>query len=254
MPDVTQVSRESFQSTRPRGARLPRPSSPLQGSRFNPRARVGRDTDPQGMHALYQQVSIHAPAWGATLAYPIQHPGAKMFQSTRPRGARPASRHMQPRQIRRFNPRARVGRDATARVTVNFNAMFQSTRPRGARPPRADRGNAGSGVSIHAPAWGATLAALVDEHDRGRFNPRARVGRDWTSANFRRSRSTCFNPRARVGRDRLVAFSARARDVVSIHAPAWGATSAVPLGRARLLVSIHAPAWGATSSRPARLP
>ena len=35
---------------------------------------------------------------------------------------------------------------------------------------------------------------------------------------------------------------------VSIHAPAWGATS-IPAGRQRQSkVSIHAPAWGATSS------
>jgi len=34
----------------------------------------------------------------------------------------------------------------------------------------------------------------------GRFNPRARVGRDLFSGLFQRF-ATCFNPRARVGRD-----------------------------------------------------
>jgi len=35
-------------------------------------------------------------------------------------------------------------------------------------------------------------------------------------------------------------------EVVSIHAPAWGATAACFRPRRRGCVSIHAPAWGAT--------
>ena len=35
---------------------------------FNPRARVGRDASPNGYHIWYTKVSIHAPAWGATLS------------------------------------------------------------------------------------------------------------------------------------------------------------------------------------------
>ena len=41
-------------------------------------------------------------------------------------------------------------------------------------------------------------------------------------------------------------FPAGAGQVVSIHAPAWGATSDVPAPNMQALVSIHAPAWGAT--------
>jgi len=37
-------------------------------------------------------------------------------------------------------------------------------------------------------------------------------------------------------------------DYVSIHAPAWGATEADGQRRFRYIVSIHAPAWGATLS------
>jgi len=55
------------------------------------------------------------------------------------------------------------------------------------------------GVSIHAPAWGATsMEPILVRFFR--FNPRARMGRDW-------------------GAD----GSWLLRDV-SIHAPAWGAT------------------------------
>ncbi len=56
-------------------------------------------------------VSIHAPAWGAT-RHLVDHLAAYgPFQSTRPRGAR----HFAGDALdssRRFNPRARVGRDA----------------------------------------------------------------------------------------------------------------------------------------------
>jgi len=56
-----------FQSTRPRGARqwprVPSATSPC----FNPRARAGRDRARAGSGGI-SQVSIHAPARGATRA------------------------------------------------------------------------------------------------------------------------------------------------------------------------------------------
>ena len=75
-----------FQSTRPRGARPSISTSLIKISCFNPRARVGRDTATVCYHPLVA-VSIHAPAWGATLLSSVTAAGA-MFQSTRPRGAR----------------------------------------------------------------------------------------------------------------------------------------------------------------------
>jgi len=56
-----------------------------------------------------------------------------------------------------------------------------------------------------------------------------------------------FNPRARVGRD-LQNIDKLAKKPVSIHAPAWGATSTLKLALADEQVSIHAPAWGATAT------
>ena len=96
-----------------------------------------------------------------------------MFQSTRPRGARP-TRHACP-TIERFNPRARAGRDLPN--ASGFAYEFQSTRPRGARP---DARVCGSGCDS--------------------FNPRARAGRDGLSEDGSVPRSR-FNPRARAGRD-----------------------------------------------------
>ena len=169
----------SFQSTRPRGARLAssvRPSGVV--ARFNPRARVGRDW-------MEESCTIVAILW---------------FQSTRPRGARPMilGRYFEDgvrfnprarvgrdgsrsrvhttlerfnprarvgrdrlgsfvRHLRRsFNPRARVGRDQKRRQKRKMPIAFQSTRPRGAR-------------RVYQ------VSAMVQVVS---FNPRARVGRD----------------------------------------------------------------------------
>ncbi len=72
-------------------------------------------------------------------------------------------------------------------------------------------------------AWGATLATLETLTGKDKFNPRARVGRDSRSCPAM-SRSG-FNPRARVGRDRRPSSAALGQRLVSIHAPAWGATN-----------------------------
>ena len=61
-----------------------------------------------------------------------------------------------------------------------------------------------------------------------------------------RSRRPCFNPRTRVGCDSIRTAEEIKRDLVSIHAPAWGATGTRAARRDAMPVSIHAPAWGAT--------
>ena len=56
----------AFQSTRPRGARPLRRWSRAARTYFNPRARVGRDLAPPFGRWTAKDISIHAPAWGAT--------------------------------------------------------------------------------------------------------------------------------------------------------------------------------------------
>ena len=192
--------------------------------RFNPRARVGRD-----------------PAGGGE----SRHHGR--FQSTRPRGARHHARGRPSIHHTSFNPRARVGRDARLTMAPSNRASFN---PR-ARVGRDDSRRvipAGGGVSIHAPAWGATGLPFRSGRCPRRFNPRARVGRDLVSPSTK-STGRGFNPRARVGRDVLFLHSPLDFSRVSIHAPAWGATKFLRASRAAILVSIHAPAWGATEAR-----
>ena len=124
--------------------------------------------------------------------------------------------------------------------------MFQSTLPRGERL---------CNYGVPAPPSG--------------FNPRSRVGSDQILL-LDTLQNISFNPRSRVGSDFAGLQSSIMLTLVSIHAPAWGATYAIyttitackfqstlPRGERRYIlgsdgyihrVSIHAPAWGATSS------
>jgi len=85
-------------------------------------------------------------------------------------------------------------------------AKFQSTRPRGARRKMEQAGLDTGKVSIHAPAWGATLPRSAASPEKLFQSTRPRG--------------------ARLGVVRHVLEHLR----VSIHAPAWGATSS-PRGR-----------------------
>ena len=150
-------------------------SSSLHSICFNPRAREGRDLRDAGSTGQ-QEVSIHAPARGAT--YQRRRPvHLGEFQSTRPRGARrpklpsstPAStfQSTRPRGARRARPgrcsraeKFQSTRPRGARHAISsgdcVSLLFQSTRPRGARPSYLVSNWCLRSVSIHAPARGAT--------------------------------------------------------------------------------------------------
>ena len=102
--------------------------------------------------------------------------------------------------------------------------MFQSTPPRGGR------------------LW----RPVILQADNG-FNPRPRAGGDeacWSPETGR----TGFNPRPRAGGD-FDDYELYYDDVVSIHAPARGATKSGGEYGSRYVVSIHAPARGATRAQ-----
>ena len=99
------------------------------------------------------------------------------FQSTLPHGERHTIGE-DAKTLEGFNPRSRMGSDE-AEIEKDNEAL----------------------VSIHAPAWGATIKKKI----RHKY---------W---------------------------------VVSIHAPAWGATKGTESMYGFAIVSIHAPAWGATT-------
>ena len=122
---------------------------------FNPRSRMGSD-GAWIRHGSVVEISIHAPAWGATASddnplYPmvisIHAPAwgatsdsadkfkSTLFQSTLPHGERPSYKAASA-YSRYFNPRSRMGSDRFMHIIGEF-----------------------SPISIHAPAWGATSAA-----------------------------------------------------------------------------------------------
>ena len=190
-----------FQSTPPRGGRLSCLYSFHSTKGFNPRPRVGGDTT-ETKSDSGGRVSIHAPAWGATAN------GSRIirtfrFQSTPPRGGR------QPP-------------DTTACIFW----LFQSTPPRGGRHSRVLHVPGKTLVSIHAPAWGATIflsdsivSRKVSIHapawgatgGRGKSSLELmfqstppRGGRRYTEDIY--LSRPCFNPRPRVGGDRSGAY------------------------------------------------
>jgi len=142
-----------------------------------------------------------------------------LFQSTRPRGARLTHQLFEANR-KRFNPRARAGRDDKLRKEV---ILYLSFNPRARAGRDVSRVTAYDDyiVSIHAPARGATL------HEK-----------------FRSWRSWFQSTRPRGARPRRGTLFCRV--FVSIHAPARGATSCLDVGPHVVIVSIHAPARRAT--------
>ena len=163
---------------------------------FNPRAHVGRDlAHAQLIHDL--TVSIHAPTWGATCRAQL-HQRALLFQSTRPRGAR-----------------------LEGGVQHGVSQLFQSTRPRGARRMRFYVSDAHFKVSIHAPTWGATVP-VVAYHKRALFqSTRPRGARQGVVAQL--NALSMFQSTRPRGARLMCSFSFYVQ-IVSIHAPTWGAT------------------------------
>ena len=172
-------------------------------------------------------VSIHAPAWGAT-GDRARTPAFRGSFNPRARVGRDGHPPEGPARIPCFNPRARVGRD----------------------PLRLPGLNRVSAVSIHAPAWGATSRRVAMRLPAAFQSTRPRGARP-SGTKAPPTAAFGFNPRARVGRDAMH-LDRRLRKVVSIHAPAWGATRGRAVDRQGLKVSIHAPAWGATRIRRLR--
>ena len=143
-----------------------------------------------------------------------------------------------------FNPRAREGRDLVSLRHYASPCEFQSTRPRGARLGRRFAAYLIEEEFQSTRPRGARRAACsICPHGWTFQSTRPRGARRASPPERGRRRS--FNPRAREGRDRK-RFRHREFSMVSIHAPARGATGARK-GKVKMTeVSIHAPARGAT--------
>ena len=144
---------------------------------------------------------------------------------------------------------------------------FQSTLPRGERRGAVQKIYQSHGISIHAPARGATGAAEMTKAIREfqstlpRGERRRAGGQSHHPAGISihapaRGATFCmrshetgkrdFNPRSREGSDIVHSISPPVI-LISIHAPARGATLLlVSAASVRYMISIHAPARGAT--------
>ena len=164
-----------FQSTRPRGARRRSVVDCPEVVGVSIHAPAWGATIIRENGKEFGDVSIHAPAWGAT-RHMVGTRCGSLFQSTRPRGAR-----LERIAARVFGfvfqstrPRgARLGDRSKHLVGVGF----QSTRPRGARHDSVGFWLAGFLFQSTRPR-GARRPKPVHIHSVRSFNPRARVGRD----------------------------------------------------------------------------
>ena len=191
------------------------------------------------------RISIHAPAWGATTWRSMTrsiccnfNPRSRVgsdtideavlktlaeFQSTLPRGERrptcPDARSTRKISIHapawgatklhgrsggssgNFNPRSRVGSDFF--ICHSFLPRY---------------------ISIHAPAWGATLSGIGQPPSGRNFNPRSRVGSDFHARGHTRH-GLRFQSTLPRGERRKRWRQTWGRCRISIHAPAWGATT-----------------------------
>ena len=145
-----------------------------------------------------------------------------VFQSAPPRRGRPDLGHMMP-GVASFNPRPREGGDGRGGFVARRNDRFN---------PR--------------PREGGDQRAAAPARPRKCFNPRPREGGDVQYHGKRPFRQS-FNPRPREGGDVWLFGILTTTALVSIRAPAKGATSPISTGHAREDVSIRAPAKGATN-------
>ena len=187
---------------------------------------------------------------------------------SRPRGERHVWRFFLSVYFRLQSTRHK-GRDVLLSVKIYRAIPFQSTRPAWGATRSLPPVVRSLHISIHAPAWGATQALLrppisliisihapawgatADDLPRADVlafqSTRPRGAR--LTMRVTRSGSLAFqSTRPRGARPLPVGVCLHAR-VISIHAPAWGATAWLD-GKFRLAhISIHAPTRGATLPR-----
>ncbi len=154
-------------------------------------------------------VSIHAPAGGATWFYYVIIPYRVRFQSTHPRGVRRCEG-----QHCRVATEVSIHAPAGGATGVSCQHFFTNN------------------VSIHAPAGGATCRICLGFRFLQRFNPRPRGGCD-IKISLCKVFCVCFNPRTRGGCDKSIRSDCAIGIIVSIHAPAGGATVASLLSSAQ---------------------
>ena len=170
----------------------------MRSTHFNPRSREGSDACGK-QYDRHESISIHAPAKGATVTPADGWVKGLISIHAPAKGATRISSTNSPKEL------------------------FQSTLPRRERrrlPFRTGKRR----ISIHAPAKGATPRAYHVTSISSDFNPRPREGSDAFVNVIALQHIPDFNPRSREGSDGTGCDCRVDGYVISIHAPAKGAT------------------------------
>ena len=193
------IGTHKFQSTHPHGVRLWSRRQIERIIRF-------QSTHPHGVRhggicnsRNAFQISIHAPAWGATNRIKSPVLGSKNFNPRTRMGCDWQDGELIA-EAKNFNPRTRMGCDASRRHCRLYRWHFNPRTRMGCDVAQMEWDALSPDISIHAPAWGATgmpmilirLASFQSTHPHG-----VRLLRLIMSFSFL---------------------------FISIHAPAWGAT------------------------------
>jgi len=198
---------------------------------FDPRSRAGSDDTATRSLTWHRTVSIHAPARGATRALRSSGSTASCFDPRSRAGSdrrspawcmrswcfdprsRAGSDTMHPSACARhscFDPRSRAGSDQTVEAVGGLAGVSIHAPARGATPGAGGQQQQMS-VSIHAPARGATSTAVQMADRRSGFRSTLPRGERLESSIETRPPSS-FDPRSRAGSD----AGARATRLVAV--------------------------------------
>ena len=242
----------------------------LKSPHFNPRTRVG--CDPNTFEPIPKLgISIHAPAWGATSFFLLSKYSSSISIHAPAWGA--TDKNSRTDRIKPISIHAPAWGATYCSILVIFGHKFQSTHPRGVRPMRIQISHITFKISIHAPAWGATAILVSGGDNMYIISIHAPAWGATSHITFKKPmkifQSThprgvrliepksqnvhlYFNPRTRVGCDSFPSIRVKNATIISIHAPAWGATVLRHPRDIQVQISIHAPAWGATHPQKSR--
>ena len=142
---------------------------------FNPRSREGSD-NAMCWESGDTDISIHAPAKGATFIISCIDSMIIIFQSTLPRRER--RRHdSSHKSHNNFNPRSREGSDHF-KNPISRRQLISIHAPAKGATYNSNMYFTKIGISIHAPAKGATIVRSILILLLMNFNPRSREGSD----------------------------------------------------------------------------
>ena len=186
---------------------------------FNPRSREGSDQgDRRG--ARQEQISIHAPAKGATIGLTYKYIAVTISIHAPAKGATHCPDEVVFHLAISIHAPAKGATpgDRFGRLTV----VFQSTLPRRERQYAFPLITSCASFQSTLPRRERPVSQLPQRKDHGHFNPRSREGSDRLDLGY------------------------MLRRLISIHAPAKGATCGAEVAVLLVRISIHAPAKGAT--------